>query len=118
MSAYKAKTPFKKRQELYNRVTKTQPGRIPIICERAAQSKDIPVMADTKFLAPKECTVGEFMSNIRPKIKLEPHQAIFLFVGEQNVLPSVSMTMEELHQTYKSDDGLLYLQYSGENTFG
>lgn len=33
-------------------------------------------------------------------------------------MPSSSQTVAELDQLYKNEDGFLYMNYSGENTFG
>ena len=43
--------------------------------------------------------------------------ALFLFVNK-GVLPAQSVTMSSLYNQYKNDDGLLEIEYCGENTFG
>jgi GABA(A) receptor-associated protein len=46
----------------------------------------------------------------------ETPPALFLFIDK--VVPTSSMTMGEIYVEHKDVDGFLYIQYSGENTFG
>lgn len=53
---------------------------------------------------------------VRKRIKLSPEKAIFIFIN--NVLPPTAALMSKIYDEYKDEDGFLYVQYSGENTFG
>uniref|UniRef100_A0AAY4DST6 Autophagy-related protein n=2 Tax=Denticeps clupeoides TaxID=299321 RepID=A0AAY4DST6_9TELE len=53
---------------------------------------------------------------IRKRIQLPSEKAIFLFVDK--TVPQSSITMGQLYEKEKDDDGFLYVAYSGENTFG
>lgn len=112
---------FEKTHELNDRIAESQrirekyPDRIPVIVERTDQS-DIDKIDKSKFLVPADLTVGQFVYVIRKRIKLTAEKAIFIFVN--GTLPKTSTLMSNLYKTEKSDDGFLYVKYSGESTFG
>uniref|UniRef100_A0AAV2LU92 Autophagy-related protein n=1 Tax=Knipowitschia caucasica TaxID=637954 RepID=A0AAV2LU92_KNICA len=60
--------------------------------------------------------VEKFMWIIRKRIQLPSEKAIFLFVDK--TVPQSSITMGQLYEKGKDEDGFLYVAYSGENTFG
>ena len=118
MSSFRKENKESQRTSLCRRIHVKFPDRIPIICEKSQKAgDDVPTLDKIKFLVPKESTVGEFIANVRGRMSLPPHQAIFMFVGG-NVLPPVSSNMETLYINHKSSDGFMYFEYSGENTFG
>ena len=49
-------------------------------------------------------------------MKLPPEKAIFLFVG--GVIPATTAIISHIYESKKDKDGFLYIEYSGENTFG
>ena len=53
---------------------------------------------------------------IRKRIKLAPEKAIFIFCNKD--LPHTADLMQRVYETHKAEDGFLYVEYSGENTFG
>ena len=53
---------------------------------------------------------------IRKRIKLRPEKAIFIFVS--SVLPPSAALMSSIYEEHRDEDGFLYIQYSGEHTFG
>ena len=73
--------------------------------------------AQKKFLVPSDLTIGQFMYVIRKRIKLTSEQAIFLFVSQGTLPPSVN-TLQQVYDQYHDPDGFLYMTYSGENVFG
>lgn len=98
------------------KILKKHADRIPVICEREANS-DIPDVDRKKYLVPQELTVGQFVYVIRKRISLPPEQAIFIFVNGK--LPSTGAAlMSQMYRDYRDSDGFLYITYSGENTFG
>ena len=113
---------YKKRETLETRRAEAQrvfekfPGRIPVIVERAANAKTIPLIDKNKFLVPADLTLSQFIFVIRKRLTLPPEQALFLFVG--NTLSTTSALMKELYSKYKEEDGFMYVKYCGENTFG
>mmetsp|Transcript_8451 Transcript_8451/g.12866 ORF Transcript_8451/g.12866 Transcript_8451/m.12866 type:complete len:121 (+) Transcript_8451:1720-2082(+) len=114
-SSFKQTHPYEKRCEVAARIRKKYPDRIPVIVEKAPNS-DAPDIDKHKFLVPCDITVGKLVYEIRKHMKLSPEKAIFLFVD--NVLPPTAALMSRIYEHYKSDDGFLYILYSGENTFG
>tara|TARA_B100000029_G_C16716902_1_gene645423 strand:+ start:72 stop:452 length:381 start_codon:yes stop_codon:yes gene_type:complete len=116
-SFYKNKYSFAIRSIESKRIMEKYPNRIPVICERSHDS-DIPNIDKNKYLVPKDLTIGQFLFVIRKRIKLPPMKAIFLFIGEQYIIPPTSHLMSIVYDAYKDSDGYLYIKYSGENTFG
>ena len=92
------------------------PNRCPIIITKAKKSVNIPNIDKHKYLVPLDLTVGQLLCVIRKRIKLQPEHAIFLFIN--NILPPTSELIGRIYNQYKDNDGFLYLEYSGENTFG
>jgi len=113
--SFKESHDFEKRKKEADRIRQKYPERIPVICEKAANT-DIPDIDKKKYLVPNDLTVGQFVYVIRKRIKLEPEKAIFIFVN--NTLPSTAALMSQIYEDHKDDDGFLYVTYSGENTFG
>lgn len=91
------------------------PDRIPTQVHR--HSATVPIIKRTKFLIPKDHTLGQVLMLIRKEIKLQPEVALFLFVRKQTMLPSSSI-IGHIYDEYKSESGLLDIYYCGENTFG
>jgi len=96
------------------RVLNKYPEKIPCLFFKG--TKETPDSKNHKFLLPKEMTISEFMMVARKYIKLDPSQAIFLFVD--NVLPRSTETIGETYLKHKSEDGYLKFTYSIESTFG
>src|SRR3989338_6628366 len=120
MSASGQKLTFKQQhtlergREVAARIRSKYPDRIPVIVEKAPKS-DVPDIDKHKYLVP-DITVGKFVYEIRKHIKLSPEKAIFLFVNDK--LPPTAELMSRIYDHNKDEDGFLYIQYSGENTFG
>jgi len=114
---FKDEHPFEKRVEEAEKILKKHPDRIPVICEKHENSKDIPEIDRKKYLVPQELTVGQFVYVVRKRLRLPPEKAIFIFVDGH--LPSTGAAlMSQMYKDYKDQDGFLYVTYSGENTFG
>ncbi len=62
-------------------------------------------------------TAGQFTSHVRKSMNLEKHEAIFMFVGK-SVLPPVPRQLSDLYRENAAQDGMLYVTYNKENTFG
>ena len=113
---FKKKYTLERRKVEASRILKRYPTRIPVICERADTS-DIALIDKHKYLVPVELIMGQFIFVIRRRLKLDAAKAIFLFVNNQ-IIPPSNASLGELYEEYKSEDGFLYMTYSGENTFG
>jgi len=100
-----------------NRIRMKYPERIPIICEKTnSPSNSVPDLDKSKYLVPCDLTLGQFMFVIRNRMKLPSENALFLFV--KGSIPSSNTIISELYDSKKDEDGFLYINYSGENTFG
>ena len=77
---------------------------------------NVPDIDKHKFLVPNDLTVGQFLYVIRKRIQLNKEQALFIYIN--NILPTTSDSISYVYNTYVDPDGFLYIQYSGENTFG
>ena len=69
-----------------------------------------------KFLVPTDLTFGQLIGVVRKRINISKEKAIFLFC--QNTIPASSTVVGMVYESFKDEDGFLYLEYSGENTFG
>lgn len=93
------------------------PDRVPVILERDPKCTTVPDIDKKKYLVPNDYTVGQFVYIMRNRMRLKPSVAMFVFID--NILPSTSECILNLYNMHKNEsDGLLYITYSGENTFG
>ena len=106
-----------KLKESVKKIIEKYPDRIPVYVTRGKGDKNLKNIEQNKFIVPEDITLSQFMTIIRKKIDLGPELALFLFVNK-GVLPAQSVTMASLYNSYKNDDGLLEIEYCGENTFG
>lgn len=113
--AFKADHTLEYRTAEANKIKTKYPDRVPVIVERVTNSQ-ITQIDKRKYLVPNDITVAQFMWIIRKRISMPPEKALFLFVNK--VVPTSAMTMGEIYQEHRDEDGFLYIQYSGENTFG
>jgi GABA(A) receptor-associated protein len=112
---FKERFTYDERVSEATRIHRKYPNRIPVICERAERST-IQQIDKQKYLVPADLTVGQFAYVIRKRLKLTPEIAIFILVN--NTFPSTSTTLSTLYEQHKDSDGYIYLEYSGESTFG
>ena len=112
---YKKKNDFEKRCKESGNVLSKYPDRIPIIVERSKKCSfnDID---KSKYLVPKDMTMGQFTYIIRKRIKLDPSQTIFISVN--GTLSSSTEIVSNVYDDKKDEDGFLYVNYTNENTFG
>ena len=113
---YKEKTTFEKRLKESENILKKYPSRIPAIVEKFDKCRNIDNIDKIKYLVPDDLTIGQFMFVIRKRLKLTPEKALFIFIN--NRLPPTHTLMKDIYDNEKDDDNFLYIQYSGENTFG
>lgn len=112
---YKSKYTFEHRRREYEKISSKFVDMIPIIIEKDSKST-IQMIDRHKFLLPKDITVGQFVYMIRRRVRLNPDEALFIFIN--NTLPTMSMLLSQLYNEHKDTDGFIYIKYSGENTFG
>jgi len=106
---------FDQRKIESERIRKKYPDRVPVIVKKVANS-DIPDIDKHKYLVPEDITIGQFMFILRKRLALSSEKAIFLFINNQ--IPIMSDIMINVFNKHKNNDGFLYMDYAGENTFG
>ncbi len=93
------------------------PGRIPVLVLRhRGAAPDVPRLTKSKFLVPRDLSLGQFIYVVRNQMKMASEKALFIFVGD--CLPLTGTLMSELYSHYKSLDGFLRVVYTSESTFG
>lgn len=115
MKLYKERFTLEQRKNELQRIRKKYPDRVPVILQKAETSR-LPEMTQFKFLVPDSISMVEFLIVLKKRIKLEPQQALFLFIN--NTVPMMSCLVKELYEKNKDEDGFLYINYAEENTFG
>ena len=117
MTDFRSSRSFEQRSMEASRIKEKYPDRVPIVCFKSSNCKDLPKLDKEKYLVPKDKTVGEFIHILRSKIELSSDKAIFLMI-EGKFLPTVNSTFDELYKEHVADDQFLYMEYHGESTFG
>ena len=112
---YRTTKTYDERLEESTKMRSKYPDRIPVICEKTPQST-LSVLYKSKYLVPKDLTSSQFLFVIRKRLQLTSEKALFIFI--EGTLPSSALTFEELYETYKNNDGFLYVTYAEENVFG
>ncbi len=114
--SYKDKIPLQNRKLEAERMLNKYRDRIPVIVEKHLKSHGAPDIHKNKYLVPHDITFGQFLYIIRKRIKLGEEQALYAFIN--NRMPVTSDLMISIYQNNVSEDGMLYVNYSIENTFG
>ncbi|KAI5674861.1 hypothetical protein M9H77_05811 [Catharanthus roseus] len=106
---------FEERRRESQDIIARYPDRLPVVVERYLKT-DLPDMEKKKFLVPRDMSVGQFIHILSGRLHLAPGKALFVFV--HNTLPQTSALMESVYDSFKNQDGFLYMCYSSEKTFG
>ena len=94
------------------------PTRVPCWIERSSQEKTVPdIDGKKKYLIERDMTIGQVMYIIRRRILINDKTALFIFV-DGNVLPPNNTSIGELYKSHAYKDGMLYITYRAESTFG
>ncbi|KAL6190767.1 hypothetical protein ACLB2K_037161 [Fragaria x ananassa] len=115
ITSFKQEFSFDERLEESKNIIGKYPDRVPVIIERYSRT-DLPEMEKKKYLVPRDMSVGQFIHILSSRLQLTPGKALFVFV--KNTLPQTASHMDSIFETYKEDDGFLYMCYSSEKTFG
>lgn len=112
-------TESKKSLEEANRIIAKYPGRIPVFVDSSENQVKIGVIKPldkNKFLVPRELSMGQFMTVVRKRMKLEPAFALFSYVD--NCLIPTSALMGTVYDDHKDDTNFLTIVVCTESTFG
>jgi GABA(A) receptor-associated protein len=115
--------PLEERKKFVDSILEKHKGCLPILIEKANNGNSIIFRKKEdgnkqfyKFIVPEDMTVAQLLYTLRTRIKLAPSEAIFIFFKEN--LISTNTLLKEVYNLYKEEDGILYANYSNENTFG
>ncbi|KAK9070039.1 hypothetical protein SSX86_010438 [Deinandra increscens subsp. villosa] len=114
-TAFKETFSFDERCQESQDIIARYPDRLPVVVERYTKT-DLPEMEKKKYLVPRDMSVGQFIHILSNRLHLSPGKALFIFV--QNTLPQTSSLIESVYESFKDEDGFLYMCYSSEKTFG
>ncbi len=116
--AYKSSTDISVRKEYADRGGR-QVVSVILECAPDAMSHALcPTVKRSKFPVPIWQSVSQFLGRIRQTMTLKSSVALFLFVGDGEI-PRGSATFGEIYDEYRDmEDGILYIVYAAENTFG
>lgn len=118
ISKFVQKYTFEQRRKTALEMLQKYPDRVPIICEPAPRPNiDITKYTKTKYLVPKDATIGKFLLSIRENLFITPDMAIYIFV-DGSILPPTSARIEDIYNKHKSADEFLYVIFCGESAFG
>ncbi|XP_042517311.1 autophagy-related protein 8i-like [Macadamia integrifolia] len=115
MRSFKEEFPFEQRSKESRDILVKYPDRVPVVAEKYSRT-DLPFMEKKKYLVPRDMSVGQFIHILSIRLHLTPGKALFVFV--KNTLPQTGSLMDSVYQSFKDEDGFLYMCYSGEKTFG
>ncbi|XP_030551814.1 autophagy-related protein 8i-like [Rhodamnia argentea] len=115
MISFKEEFTFDERLDESRDIIAKYPNRVPVIVERYSRSK-LPDMEKRKFLVPRDMSVGQFIHILSSRLRVAPGKALFIFV--KNTLPQTASLMDSVYESFKDEDGFLYMCYSSEKTFG
>ncbi|XP_044498271.1 autophagy-related protein 8i-like [Mangifera indica] len=115
VKSFKEQYSLDERLEEAKSIAAKYPDRVPVIIERYSRT-DLPDMEKTKFLVPRDMSMGQFIHILSSRLNLTPGRALFVFV--KNTLPQTASHMDTIYESFKENDGFLYMCYSSEKTFG
>lgn len=122
MTKFKDQFTFEERKAESEKILNKYPTKCPIILDvdnsmSFIKAEYLKEPEKTKFLCPKELSMGSFLQVVRKKIEVDEKIGIFLFVGGKVLVP-VGDTLETVYEKYKDEDGFLYIIVCCENVFG
>jgi GABA(A) receptor-associated protein len=93
------------------------PATVPVIFRQSAGSL-LPELVKRRFLVPNTFTVAQLLHLLRLRLgtELSPSKAILLIVG--NAVPASTQLVSALYAEHRDATGCLYVDYTGESTFG
>ncbi|XP_061300491.1 microtubule-associated proteins 1A/1B light chain 3C-like [Pezoporus occidentalis] len=115
--------PFKQRRSLASRMQEVAeirlkyPNKIPVVVERYHKEKTLPPLTRTKYLVAQDLPLSQLVVTLRTRLSLASSQTFYLLVNNKG-LPNMSITMQELYQDNRDEDGFLYLTYASQEMFG
>ena len=115
MMSLKSRFDPHKLQREAQKMLRNHPERVPVILENNNRH---PIRLDkNKYLAPRDISLGQFMTIIRKRSKINENEALFIFFNNQLVPNTTSMG--EIYEQHKDpQSNFLIATVSAETTFG
>ncbi|KAG8129697.1 hypothetical protein E2320_016353 [Naja naja] len=88
-----------------------------VVVERYRKEKTLPQLDRIKFLVSPDISMSQFIFTLRTRLSLTATQAFYLLVNNQT-LPCPSLTILEIYNDNKDEDGFLYMTYASQEMFG
>jgi GABA(A) receptor-associated protein len=118
MINYREITSFEERKKRSDSLLLKYANKLPVILEKSSIEKYLPSIDKNKLLVSNELTVANIIQILKTNLKVNENNSLYIMVSKQNIMLSGSQSMSYIYNTYKSDDGFLYLEYCSENVFG
>jgi hypothetical protein len=118
MINYREITSFEERKKRSNALLLKYTDKLPIILEKSSIEKYLPSIDKSKLLVSTDLTVANIIQILKKNLNVSEHNSLYIMISAQNIMLSGSQSMAYIYNTYKSDDGFLYLEYCSENVFG
>lgn len=120
MNVYKSTTPLQTRITKSKYAFKNYNDRYPVVIQKHYKDKNLPDIDHIKFLVPENLDYNSLLMIIRKRLvrKLPPDIALFLLTEKGGLVTGTEKISQVYSDHYDKEDGLLYLFYCSENTFG
>jgi GABA(A) receptor-associated protein len=111
--------PLEERQKKSQSLIERYPDRVPVIVSKLSKQNPRGNLLKTKFLCPKDLTIGQFIHVIRKFLdKVTETQSLFLMLDKSKFLPPTGEKIGDVYYYDKDVDNFLYCVVYTENVFG
>ena len=100
-----------------NDALKRFPTRAPIVLQRHESCRPEVQLDKNRFVVPKDIQFMQFVAIVRKRLRLTSAEALFFYTSTKRLVPQ-SQQIGDLYENAKAADGLLYITFTTENTFG